>query len=433
MFEEERVSTNAWMVRAGEGGHHIDDFAKGYVAIGWSEMGDLDALTTLSDVKQRLREAYKDRRGGSFAAAAAVLHKFRSIVARGDSVATYDPPNREYLLGSITSDYRFEPGLVAGYPHIRHVRWKKRARRDHLPSKERSSLGSAYTLFRIPAAVWAAMYEQSSDYEPAGRSIDGDEPTMTIGDRGWRLEDQLARLLEESGFSYRRQPAIGGLRPDFVVRGPGGQSVIIEAKTWLPSPANTARASHQAQQYVAATKADQALIVLAGLKHDLAHAGVVSPERLIDVLHEFFSGRRKKSQPLTHESAAKNRMVFAAMPFDGKYDDTFFIAMRYAAEQIDATCERVDHAQFSGDIVEEIKRLIRVSLAVIVDLSESKQNVLYEAGFAHALNKPVVHICSTDLSLLPFDVRNWNTLAYAVGATNALRDPLAKRLKATLP
>jgi nucleoside 2-deoxyribosyltransferase len=92
----------------------------------------------------------------------------------------------------------------------------------------------------------------------------------------------------------------------------------------------------------------------------------------------------------------------------------------------------VDRKEFSGDIVEEIKRLIRGSAAVIVDLSEVKPNVLYEAGYAHALRKPVVHICSTPLSKLPFDVRNWNTIAYRRGQTALLREPLARRLKAVM-
>jgi len=69
---------------------------------------------------------------------------------------------------------------------------------------------------------------------------------------------------------------------------------------------------------------------------------------------------------------------------------------------------------------------------VIVDLSEAKPNVLYEAGYAHALRKPVVHICSTPLSELPFDVRNWNTIAYRRGQTALLREPLARRLKAVM-
>ena len=65
---------------------------------------------------------------------------------------------------------------------------------------------------------------------------------------------------------------------------------------------------------------------------------------------------------------------------------------------------RVDRREFQGNVVEEIDRLIRKASAVIVDLSESKPNVLYEAGFAHALKKPCVHICSTPMDKLPFDV-----------------------------
>ncbi len=104
-----------------------------------------------------------------------------------------------------------------------------------------------------------------------------------------------------------------------------------------------------------------------------------------------------------------------------------------ACESVDAVCKRVDKEEFSGDIVSEIHSLIQQSVAVIVDLSESKPNVLYEAGFAHALPKPVIHICSTPLSELPFDVAHWNTIQYDQGQTYRLREPLARRLKAILP
>lgn len=95
-------------------------------------------------------------------------------------------------------------------------------------------------------------------------------------------------------------------------------------------------------------------------------------------------------------------------------------------------CVRVDKEEFSGDIVEEIKRLISSSAAVIVDLSENRPNVLYEAGFAHALKKPVVHLSSTALTELPFDVRNWNTIPYGLGQVTTLRVRLAERLRAAL-
>ena len=84
------------------------------------------------------------------------------------------------------------------------------------------------------------------------------------------------------------------------------------------------------------------------------------------------------------------------------------------------------------DIVKEIKRMIRGSKAVIADLSGSKPNVLYELGIAHALRRPTIHICSTPLSKLPFDVRNWRTLEYKRGQTHQLARILSKRLKVLL-
>src|SRR6185436_18988176 len=126
------------------------------------------------------------------------------------------------------------------------------------------------------------------------------------------------------------------------------------------------------------------------------------------------------------------RTIFAAMPFSGLYEDAFFVAITYAAEKVGAAAKRVDQDPFEGDVVERIETLIRSSAAVVADLSESRPNVLYEVGFARALGIPTIPICSTPLSDLPFDVRNWNTLAYAKGRTHELRERLAERIRAAL-
>jgi hypothetical protein len=269
------------------------------------------------------------------------------------------------------------------------------------------------------------------------------------------FEDKLENILRNAGISYRRQPSIGGLRPDFIVTGPHGEKIVLEVKGWDPRGGNTARAIHQVQLYKKATGADQALIVMPDLKKNYKRKGVIKLDAVLPTLQKLFqlpgarevagpprpseaeareaAGNRPPRQPrLTGQAAPVKRMIFAAMPFSSEYDDTYFIAMSHAAEQVGAECKRVDLKEFSGDIVTEIKRLISSSAAVIVDLSEAKPNVLYEAGFAHALKKPTVHICSTPLSELPFDVRNWNTLTYRRGQTALLKDPLARRLKAVL-
>ena len=80
------------------------------------------------------------------------------------------------------------------------------------------------------------------------------------------------------------------------------------------------------------------------------------------------------------------------MPFAPQYEDVFFIAMRYAAEQVGAVCTRVDRREFQGNVVAEIQSLIRESIAVFVDLSEAKPNVLYETGYAHALKAVHPHL-----------------------------------------
>jgi nucleoside 2-deoxyribosyltransferase len=74
-------------------------------------------------------------------------------------------------------------------------------------------------------------------------------------------------------------------------------------------------------------------------------------------------------------------------------------------------------------------RYAQESIAVFVDLSEAKPNVLYETGYAHALKKPCIHICSTSLEKLPFDVFQWKTTKYNPGQIHRLGKELAQRLK----
>ena len=246
------------------------------------------------------------------------------------------------------------------------------------------------------------------------------------------FEDRLENILRNAHISYRRQPFIGGLRPDFIVTGPHGETVILEAREWDPRGGNTARAIRQVGLYKRATGADHALIVMPDLKKNYKRKGVIKVDAVVPTLRKMFlQPAHVPPQPAAAPESTR-RMVFAAMPFSSEYDDTYFIAMSHAAQQVDAACKRVDRSEFSGDIVDEIKRLIASSVAVIVDLSEAKPNVLYEAGFAHALKKPTVHISSTPLSDLPFDVRNWNTLPYQRGQTIKLQEPLARRLKVVM-
>jgi nucleoside 2-deoxyribosyltransferase len=93
-----------------------------------------------------------------------------------------------------------------------------------------------------------------------------------------------------------------------------------------------------------------------------------------------------------------------------------------------AIAERVDHNGSSGNVVAQIQSMIRAAKVVVADLSDSRPNVLHEVGFAEALEKPVIQICSTATSDLPFNVRNNQTIKYSIGQAAKL----GKRLEAEL-
>lgn len=190
------------------------------------------------------------------------------------------------------------------------------------------------------------------------------------------LQKRIAQALRFADYEYEAGPALGGVRPDFIVYGPEGRTVVVEAKGWTSGGGRIARARDQAQWYKEITGADDALIVLWESKRNYHLWGVHNLNGLVPALQRVFKQTRPLLVPSIAERTSPERMVFAAMPFEREYDDTFFVAMTDAAAQVNATCKRVDREEFSGDIVEEIKRLIEASVGVIADLSESKPNVL---------------------------------------------------------
>jgi hypothetical protein len=251
--------------------------------------------------------------------------------------------------------------------------------------------------------------------------------------RGPSLEARVSEILKRSRLPFESKAAVGGVQADFVVETPDGHRHAIEAKPWAPTEANVKRARSYANQMAAAADVQRAYVVLPQLKKDLPERGVLSPAGLEALL----AGASAQGRP---ESAARpgglpradRPIVFAAMPFARDYDDVFFVAIAGAAKKVKAVAKRVDQEAYEGDIVAKIKERLSTARAVIVDLSDSRPNVMYEMGFAQAVNRPVIPICSSPASDLPFDVRNLNILHYEKGQTSALVAPLGKRLKAAL-
>jgi hypothetical protein len=57
------MAETMWMVRAGEGGYLAEEFARGYVAIGWKELGDLNAVKTQDEIRALYEQTFPNDGG----------------------------------------------------------------------------------------------------------------------------------------------------------------------------------------------------------------------------------------------------------------------------------------------------------------------------------------------------------------------------------
>lgn len=144
---------NCWMVRAGRGGIHFEDFEKGYVAIGWSALGDLNQYKSIEELRSRYLESYGSDKPGAVANALAMILKFRDKVTAGDYLITYNPETRQYLVGKDKGQYLHKPNVVSNFDNLRPVEWIGKVNRDLLSPEARNSLGSTLTLFSVNTSV----------------------------------------------------------------------------------------------------------------------------------------------------------------------------------------------------------------------------------------------------------------------------------------
>jgi len=190
-----------WMIRAGEGGHVVDAFARGFVAIGWEDLGDLSNATTREAIRDMYLQAYPGTKPGKSSGAIAMLFKFRSVMRPGDKVVSYDPRKREYLAGAIAGDYLYDPNEIPGFPHLRKAAWEGRVGRDRLPVASRNSLGGALAVFALDEEVWTSIgasegAEETTPQQPEAEEKAELEETRedTVARAHELIKDQVTRL-----------------------------------------------------------------------------------------------------------------------------------------------------------------------------------------------------------------------------------------------
>lgn len=107
------------------------------------------------------------------------------------------------------------------------------------------------------------------------------------------------------------------------------------------------------------------------------------------------------------------KKVFVLMPFREEFDDVYLVVKdccQRAGGNVE--CQRCDEIEHTGYITEAFLQAIKAADVLVADLTGSNPNVMYEVGFADALEKPVILISQGEAEKAPFDVRSKRLITY---------------------
>jgi hypothetical protein len=120
--------------------------------------------------------------------------------------------------------------------------------------------------------------------------------------------------------------------------------------------------------------------------------------------------------------------AFIAMPMDRDDLDLVDVldAIKEAAKRCGIHAERIDEPQTNDRITDRILESVRKAEYVIVDLTKSKPNVFYEAGYAHGIGKIPIYVARLG-SHIEFDLKDYPVIFFR--NMTELKDLLEKRLR----
>lgn len=136
----------------------------------------------------------------------------------------------------------------------------------------------------------------------------------------------------------------------------------------------------------------------------------------------------EKAPRIQIDTDVKRGYAFVAMPIvpgDQNYDDVLD-AIKEAAKRCGIHAERVDEPQSNERITDRILESIRKAEYVVVDLTGSRPNVFYEAGYALGIGKIPIYI-AREGTKLEFDLKDYPVIFF--GGMKQLKDKLEQRFR----
>lgn len=125
--------------------------------------------------------------------------------------------------------------------------------------------------------------------------------------------------------------------------------------------------------------------------------------------------------------------AFVAMQFGEPYDTIYRAVIRPKAQALGFDVVRIDELNRPGIIFQDIQRKIEDAKVVIAEITAPNQNVYYEIGYAHALNKPTILLAQRGREL-PFDIRSYRVIFYddSIGGKPLVERTLREHLHSIL-
>ncbi len=209
--------------------HTQDDdlfLKKDLIAIGWGEMGDLNQIEANREAfKKKYITTYPNVKKGSIATGAGMLYRFCHEVQTGDYIVFPSKSNREINIGSVASDYIYDPSQT-NYVQTRKIKWLKHLPRTAFSQGALYEIGSALTFFTVKnyADEFISALDKSkknffSDSEDESVATTAEDIIESTKDfllkelsrqfKGYDLENFVADLLRAMGYRATVSPQGG--------------------------------------------------------------------------------------------------------------------------------------------------------------------------------------------------------------------------------
>jgi hypothetical protein len=141
-------------------------------------------------------------------------------------------------------------------------------------------------------------------------------------------------------------------------------------------------------------------------------------------------GRRGAVIAPEPQEKKEGKYIFVIMPLKTEFDAVYDMIRGGCGNFAGVTFDRADDWSQTGRITDQIIAALKAADLVIADITGPNPNVMYELGYAHALEKTVI-VLNEDRDS-PFDVRDYRQILYTGTDLPSAQDQLTRFVQTAL-